>query len=268
VTTPSGGVPCGWTIDTSCVPDWSTFSPALQTLATNWAIRQLWQLSGRRFSACEITVRPCQPAQWQSYETFGVWRDDMGGSGAGSWIPYVGTDGQWRNCSCSGWCCCRPACEVWLPGPVASITSVTVDGVTLATGWRVEDLSFLVREDGGCWPDCQDFNLPAGAVGTFVVTYVRGDPVPDDAAIAVGKLAGEYAKFCTGGTCALSPTITSLSRDGVSFEVVTPQQNPQYAPTGVAVADAWLRAVNPSGLRQRPRVETPDLPSPRVTTFP
>jgi len=83
----------------------------------------------------------------------------------------------------------------------------------------------------------------------------------------VSALACEYGRFLTNSPCVLSPQITSIQRDGVSFEVSVPAKNgDKGAPTGVARADAWLRSINPAGLRRRPRVESPDLDVSRRTT--
>jgi hypothetical protein len=261
--------PCGWTPTTGCCTDWDTFDPAVQSAALEWAVDILWRLSGRRYGACEVTVRPCYvkcvPQTWQTY---GVWMESWGYGGAGwGWFPYIDMQGTWRNCGCCGICCCGPSCEIFLPGPVESVTSIKIDNVALATGWRVDNKQWLVRNDGQCWPECQNFDVPADSTdNTFVVTYTRGVPVPASGNIAAGALACEYAKFCVGGECALSPQITSVSRDGVSWQVMTAGSDGDKYPTGVAVVDQWLRAVNPSGLRQRPRVSSPDTPITRQTS--
>jgi len=264
-------LPCGWTADPGCCPDWDTFDPALQASATDWAILQLWRLSGAQFSACSVTTRPCyQGCQPRSYETFGVWMDSYNGGGAWSWVPFIDFGGDWRNCGggCWGWCSCGARCELWLPPPVQSIQSVKINGVALVGGYRVDNRTFLVREDGDCWPTCQDYGQPANSPdNTFEVVYTWCTPVPADAAIAAGALACEFAKACTNQPCSLSPQITNIVRDGISFQIM-PAGMSKEAPTGVAVVDAWLRSVNPRGLRRRPRVDSPDLHPPRVQTYP
>ena len=53
--------PCTWPLDLSCVADWETFPPAVQSAATAWATYILWSLTGRRYGPCSITIRPCGP---------------------------------------------------------------------------------------------------------------------------------------------------------------------------------------------------------------
>jgi hypothetical protein len=261
--------PCGWTPTTGCCDGWDTFDPAIQTAALNWAVDILWALSGRRYGACEITVRPCFTlCNPQTWETFGVWMQGWGSGGTNwGWWPYIDFSGAWRNCGCCGICCCGARCSLFLPGPIQTVTSIKINNVDLLTGWRVEDKQWLVRQDGECWPECQNFDVPADSTdNTFVVTYQWGVAVPASANVAAGALACEYAKWCTNQTCALAPQITSLTRDGVSFEVMVAGSD-KRSPTGVAIVDQWLRAVNPSGLRQNPKVLNPDVYVPRTTTM-
>jgi hypothetical protein len=258
--------PCGWTVDPGCCDGWDDFAPEVQARAENLAILTLWRLSGRRFSQCEVTVRPCfNRLQPRSYATFGVWLDYGDGQGF-NWLPYQDIDGDWRNCPCSATCICGASCEVALPAPVSQITEIRINNVVLATGWRVEDRRYLIRQDGQCWPERPNMDVPADSTdNTFTVKYLWGSAVPADAAAIAGELACEFAKFCTNQPCALSPEVTSISRDGVTFQVV-PVGGRNDTPTGLANVDLWLRTVNPSRLRQSPGVSTPDIYPARVTT--
>src|SRR5690242_14083902 len=119
---------CDWPIDTACVPNWDTYPLPVQTNATAWASFILKALTGYRYGLCATVVRPCYvPCERRTYETYGVWFESPYGNG-GSWVPWVDSQGEWRNCGggCWGACCCGVFCEVWLPGPVNSVNFVRI----------------------------------------------------------------------------------------------------------------------------------------------
>lgn len=269
MSTPPEG-PCEWPINTACCTDWDTYEPDVQAAATAWATYILWALTGRRYGGCPVTVRPCgggcpRALGWMTYP---VTLDGGDAAAAGGWVPYVDAGGAWRNCACAGGCSCSARCEVWLPGPVASVASVTVDGVAIDPGaYRIDNAQLLVRTDGECWPECQDLNEDAGAPDTFEVVYTRGTAVPVAGQIAAGKLACDYAKSCATG-CKLPGNLSSLSRQGVDVQLVDPTEILAAGLTGVAEVDTWIRAVNPYRLAQRSRFYSPDLAPPRVVSIP
>lgn len=256
---------CLWELDTGCCQAvWDAADTATQTRAQDYATVVLHGLTGRRFGPCPMTVRPCLPCkECSSYQTYGVLYDS--GNSTGMWIPYV-WDGTWRNCGCFGACSCTPESEVWLPGPVSAVSEVRVDNVTVDTdAYRVDDHEWLVRTDGGAWPETQTLGNPASSTDdTFVVTYLRGEPVPDGGRAAAGSLACEFVKACTGQKCRLPVRVTSVSRQGVS---ISAQETIAAGSTGLAEVDLWVAAVNPAKLRMRPTAYSTDLPIPRVTTW-
>lgn len=261
--------PCDWPINTGCCSDWDTYPPELQADATSWATEILWALTGRRFGSCPVTVRPCGGGcHFGGYITYPVAADGNSGALGGGMIPFIDATGTWRNCVCVGACSCRPTCEVWLPGPVAEIVSVTVDGVLIdPSAYRVDDGQYLVRQDGECWPECQDFDLSATGMdvdNTFVVEYQRGNVVPIAGQIAAGMLACDFAKSCTTG-CKLPGNLSSLSRQGVEITMADPTDELNAGLTGIPQVDQWIRAVNPNHLMSRSRVYSPDVNYPRVT---
>lgn len=264
--------PCSWPINTNCCSDWDSFSPELQADATAWATGILWALTGRRFGSCPIIVRPCSGGCHNGgYMTWPVGLDGNGGASGASWIPFIDGAGVWRNCACIGGCSCKARCEVWLPGPVDTVTDVRVDGVVIPpTAYRIDNNNILVREDGECWPECQDFNLSGvdpDTEGTFVVSYTRGTPVPPAGQIAAGLLACDFAKSCTTG-CKLPGNLASLTRQGVEVTVADPTDELNAGLTGIPQVDQWIRSVNPARLPGRMRVYSPDLVPPRVVRAP
>lgn len=263
--------PCSWTVETSCCPDWDTMDPQVQSVAVAYATYLLWALTGRRYGPCSVLLRPCQSKcdGFTGYRTWPVGSPGTSGAGAPWMIPYV-DNGVWRNCGCTGGCSCRAACELFVPGPVAAIDEIRVDGLVVdPSAYRLDHfqgLPVIVRIDGECWPDCQDMSLEPDEPGAFAVTYQRGVAVPRAGQIAAGLLACEFAKSCAGASdCALPQELQSLTRNGVEVQVVDPSVLPDTILTGIADVDRWVRAVNPNSLAAGPRVLSPDLPSRRFT---
>lgn len=265
--------PCAWPVNVTCYDDWATTDPALQAAATAWASAVLWGLTGRQFDSCPVTVRPCGKCVGQTYRTYGVWTDTgVYGAGVGpTWIPYIDIDGSWRNCGCTSMCSCEPASQAWLgAGPISAITEVRVDNVIVPPQEYRLDVHkggyWLVGQLGRVWPECQNLNdIATSSDNTFTVAMVRGTPVPDEGEVMAGILAAEFVKYCANGECALSPNATSISRDGVSFEVASAATVIADGFTGHPIVDAWIYSVNPKKKTTRPRVYSPDMPYPRVT---
>lgn len=268
--TPAPG-PCEWPVDTSCCPDWSTFSPLVQANAVAWATEILDALTARRFSRCAINYRPCGPTcdTTFGYITWPVGSPTTTGGGFPWMIPYVDA-GVWRNCTCGGACSCRARCEVPFPeGGVAQVIEVTLDGMLLdPAAYRLdtyEGRPVLVRTDGECWPKCQDMNLDMDEVGAFVITYKPGETLPLAGRLAAGELACEFAKGCVGQECSLPQQLASLSRNGVEVQVVDPTALLDQGLTGLKNVDLWVRSVNPFRRAFGSRVLTRDLPAVRTT---
>lgn len=268
------GAPCGWDISDAlvCCPTWASYPEAVQDAATTFATEVLWALSGRQFGACPKTVRPCARCVGQTYRTYGVWLDGYSNGAVNPvWWPYVDEGGVWRNCACNGTCCCAPSAQVWLPGSsISSITEVKVNNVVVdPANYRLDfadGLFWLVGENGQKWPECQNFDVPASSTdNTFVVTYPDGPAVPGTGLLMAALLACEYAKLCTGAACALSAAATAITRDGVSYEILSPNDLIQKGYTPMPTVNQWIYSVNPYGLAQRPRVWSPDDDMPRIT---
>lgn len=252
--------PCDWTIDTTCISGWGSYSPDQQSRAISWATFTLDALTGHQFAQCPVTMRPCGTGcgLMTSYTTWPVGAPAQGGPGP--WmVPYV-VNGLWLNCSCGGGCSCVASCRTNLGIPVAEITEVKVDGLVLDPSAYQLQGAFLVRTDGGpCWPSCQDPSVPDTEEGTFSVTFRPGRVLPVAGQIAAGRLAGEFLKACAGGNCALPAQISSLSRQGVDVEFVDPATVFENGRTGIHEVDLFISAVNPTGMRRRSLVMSPDV---------
>lgn len=257
MTTPFQPGPCSWPFATACAAGWSGYNAGVQAFAESMAKFVLWALSGRQFGVCDLVLRPCQ---WSKCGGRGL--PPSGWWSAGSWIPHV-VNGVWVNsCACDigTFCSCRLDCSVNLPGPVAAITEVTVDGIIVPPeAYVVYDGAELKRVDGDCWPVCQDWNAAPTDVGSFVVSYQRGVLPPDGTDCVTGMLAVEFAKACIGEKCRLPRMLQSISRQGVSVQYLTPQQLTDLKLTGIPEVDLWVTAVNPDRLDSDSVVWSPEV---------
>jgi len=255
--------PCSdWPVTWTCEVD--TLNPAVTGVAVSMATEVLWALTGMRFGTCQVTLRPCRRSCYE-----GGFFDDFGPAWAGGRLypqpALIG--GQWFNLtcgSCSGECSCGRVSEVLLPAPVNQIVEVKVDGTPLVSGaYRVDNNRLLVRTDGGDWPRCNDLALADTEAGTWSVTALYGEDLPDGAPLAVGQLACEIAKAATGGDCKLPAGLQQLVRQGVTISYPDVGELFRQGRTGLYLVDMFVAAWNPSGLRQRSRVYSVDRPTVR-----
>jgi hypothetical protein len=191
-------------------------------------------------------VRPCP--------TFGGY-PDHGQAGFGYVLSWEA--GRWVNwpCGCGPQCIASGPRVLHLPGPVSEITAVTLEGVVLAeSGYRLEgDLLYRCCDNNARWPT-QDLGRPLGETGTWSVEYLRGYAPPAGTAKYVGTLAGEFLKACDSGNCRLPRTVSTASRNGVSYRVYDPAVIYANGKTGIPEIDLWLAAVNPNHLAVAPQV--------------
>lgn len=234
----------------------------------------LFNWTGGVFGVCDVEVRPCRQdcagaAAWGT--TFwgrgpgfdpGFPRQGAGVRGAAPWFPVL-VSGQWFNitCGCMGTCRCSPSgpASLSLPGPVQTITEVTIDGeVVPSTSYRLDNHRWLIRTDGETWPTCQDMNVAPDAIGSFVVRYTKGIPVPIGGVTAAGRLACELAlAACGDEQCALPDRIQTITRQGLTVGVNT--SDTAWEQTGIWSIDNWVMSVN----QPKPfaSVRSVDLPS-------
>lgn len=253
--------PCDvWPVPEACsygIPAVPAARTPLQVHAMAVATEILWRLTAGIYGLCTLTVRPC----------------GCRCTGTG-WVPFQQLDGSWINvvCGCESQCGCCYVCELELEGPVASVTSVKIDGVALnPSEYRIDNGNMLVRtgDNIACWPQCQKLGLPDTQVGTFSVTYSKGLAVPVGGQMAVAALAAEIVKACTAGPCQLPARVQEVVRQGERITLINDVDTLRSGLTFIPEVDQWLVAVNPYGLREQPFIMSPDLlPSPRITTWP
>jgi hypothetical protein len=129
---------------------------------------------------------------------------------------------------------------------------VVIEGVVLdESEYRLEgDLLYRVGTD---WPK-QDLTRPLDEPGTWSVTYLRGNPPPPGSAKLVGQLAAEFLAACNGGKCRLPRRVRSVTRQGVTYDMVDPTDIYATGKTGIPEVDLWLSSVNPHHIMTAPEV--------------
>jgi hypothetical protein len=178
------------------------------------------------------------------------------------WFPHIENGVFVNSCPCDigSTCSCDMQCSVRLPGPVAEVTEVKVDGLVVApAAYEVYEWSDLVRVDGECWPLCQDFTADTDEVGSFLVTYDRGIEPPPGADCVTGILAAEIAKACVGTACRLPRNVSSVSRQGVNVSFISPEELVKMRLTGIPEVDMWVVADNPDRLTTDSVVWSPEI---------
>jgi hypothetical protein len=235
-----------WRPDTSQCPGWDVLPQNVQERAEALAWLALGRLTGGLVPGGEVLLRPCVQEPCRPCRTL---RHVLPGT-AGAVV-----------CGGQG-CSCAPLPEVLLPGRVAAVLSVVLDGQEMPAGsWRLDDGRRLLRTDGQAWPSCQDMRAGLGMPGTFAVSYLAGmEPGPAGLA-AAGVLACEFASAMRDGKCRLPSGVTTVVRQGVTLEM--PADLFAQGLTGIREVDAYILSINPHRLAVPPRVWSPDSPAGR-----
>lgn len=245
---------CTWPVAMICLPEDAKGVTAAEDVARlqaaiDTAVSVLWSFTGRQYGCCPRIVRPCP----RECETQQAWQP-----GWGWYLDLYYAD--WRSIACS----CGPACKVGgpgvvhLPAPVCSVTAVTIDGAVADPSTYVLEGDRLYAKSGQ-WPS-QNLRVPAGEPGTWTVEYLTGTPPPAGADQMVALLAGEFWNACKGGKCRLPKRVQSISRQGVSMQMVDPNSLFENMQTGISEVDLWVAAVNPHRLSAPSAVSSPDYP--------
>lgn len=252
--------PADFVPDTSIVPNWGTYAGNIQAYASTLAATVLWTATGRRFGTTAITVRPSWYRPLQPYVTYPALFDPLGGGSQFAW-GLVTQPGGMSTTLVNLYAGDMTAPNyLRLPGPVVTVSDVTIDGVSLAApNYRLEG-DFLVRQDGQGWPQGQDYTKTVPNVSTWTVTYTRGETPPADVLSAAGVYAGEIARARTGGACVLPNKVTSITRQGVSVQTINVSDFLNKGLTGISDVDIVILAHNPHGAKARARVLSLDLP--------
>ena len=237
--------PCNWPVSAcpDCGDDCGSLTGTQRAEYEAWAISDLWQATGKVYGTCTVTVMPC---------------NDWGVLCGSCWNTY-------RSCGCVN------VSEVKLPGPVASVTEVIVDGEVIPdTDYRIDDYQWLVRLDGLSWPSNTDYLDP----DAFSVTYETGIAPPAGAGIVTGILMCSRSS-CSVSGCVLPRGTTQVSRQGVTMirgnlGGQTSSRPWRYETNtmeifGIPAVDQWIR--NAQYPTRAGAVHSPDLPHVRQITW-
>lgn len=259
-----------WPLISECLPSgWSATEDEWteqQRAAVEVASALLRRFTAGQYGLCRIKVRPCR-------EPGGPRPGGTAGSVAGPWVTPMLFDGRLLNISCrcrSITCGCGDIPEISLGTNVHSIVEVKVDGAVVPnTAYRVDSKRLLVRTDGQPWPSCQQLGLADTEIGTWSVTYRRGNEPDYAGKLAVTTLAVEIYRACQGDKkCGLPTRVTSVVREGVTYDLLDDLSVFDRGRTGLPRVDMWLAAVNRYNVRSALRAFSPDTIRTRETTWP
>lgn len=137
--------------------------------------------------------------------------------------------------------------------PVVSITSVSHGGQILdPSQYRILNSMNLSLIGGECW----DLNK-----GVEVV-YNAGTRPPEAGRQAAIRLANEFILSATDASaCTLPERVTAISRQGMDYTILDPQDFLDNGKTGIYEIDLFLRTANPGGAKKKPRVFIADAPN-------
>jgi hypothetical protein len=135
--------------------------------------------------------------------------------------------------------------------PVRSIVKLEVGGVTVSPDDYDLYNGAILRPSA---------NVAWGVCSSPVITYEYGAEPTIMAKMAARKLADELVLAFNGKECQLPSTVTSVSRQNLSFSIFDPQDFLDKGRVGLYEVDLFLQMVNPGKAAKRPRVFSPDTP--------
>lgn len=111
--------------------------------------------------------------------------------------------------------------------------------------------------NGGYYPWLTRFR------GTLLtIDYIYGNPPPVEVQRAIDQLATELDLSAGGGECNLPSRVTQVTREGLSWTVLDPQQFLEGGKTGLYYPDLVISSYGNS-VKLRARVFSPEFPPPR-----
>lgn len=145
---------------------------------------------------------------------------------------------------------CRMAMEQWPVHEILSVSTIDLCAETVGSTGVGDEI------DGWCYLGAGEIKICCG-IGLMTVcsctpktvrVHYRTKPnLPPGAARATLRLAREYVKAVTGGACKLPERITSVTRQGVTWTILDPQDFLEKGLLGIGPVDAWIAAVRGKG---------------------
>jgi len=113
--------------------------------------------------------------------------------------------------------------------------------------YSLRNSSYLVRKNSLPWV--------LDPMNELEITYTYGTPPPAAGKRAAIRLANELILSDMGsGACALPERISSVSKQGVSYTIMDPQEFISNGKVGIYEIDLFLASVNPTKAKKRPKV--------------
>lgn len=245
-----------WPYTPACDMDKMGLTPAQQAVAVALGTEWLWMLTARRYGVRTVVDRPATSATWRCFADVPPYLVSMYGSLA--W-PFD-TDPRTGYVSSRQW--------VELARDASAVTAVTITApattavpspptvVVDPSAYRLEG-NYLVRQDGGEWPQTQDMIAALGSPNTWSVAYSRGVPPSAWGQYAAGLLIQQFAQAIIGDTnCKLPYNVLTAARSGVT---ITKNVLKAASTTGIALVDQYVAAENPNALQSPGSVWSPDV---------
>jgi hypothetical protein len=133
--------------------------------------------------------------------------------------------------------------------PIRKIEYVEVSGVRLnSVDYYIENNRNLVivRNIGAC--------------SDIVIQYKYGVEPPSMGVLAATVLANNIIDDLEGRECSLPSRVSSVSRQGINFEVYDPQEFLDKGRLGIFIVDSFLASANPSGSKKKAKLFSADMP--------
>jgi hypothetical protein len=149
--------------------------------------------------------------------------------------------------------------------PVREIASVAVDGEVL------DPAKYYLRN--GCYLFLDKYYVSCysgGQLRKVEIEYTYGlDAYPEPLQRAIEEMT-EQIMLADGDSadCKIPERVTSVSRQGVSWTLIDPQDFLQDGRTGIYAVDIAIKALNPKNSRRRARIFTTDIAAPPIRRIP
>lgn len=96
------------------------------------------------------------------------------------------------------------------------------------------------------------------------ITYTYGSPPPLEIEAAIDELAKEILlSYTDPDECSLPDTVTSVSRQGISMQLISTTELFDKGFVGISAVDRALNRFNPTATRRKARVFSPNKPPPQ-----
>lgn len=171
----------------------------------------------------------------------------------------------------SGYCTIQ--LRQWPVAEVVMVSRINVCGEAIAATGVGDVVSGWCNRGGGevrvcCGASSSSFGFAGCGCGDGSVVrvhYRTENNLPAGADLAAQRLAEEYLLAYRGKECSLPERVTNISRQGVSWTILDPQDFLQDGLTGIAPVDQWLAQ---QGLRSTWMMVTDPLKSvPRISSI-